>query len=197
MLDANVTLGSSPIYKALSAGLEEFLVCLEGVRIPAGGSGPLTHLFLADLIWGTNAQLVYEIGMNAGTCSLRLLNALQYTGGKLRLFEAQESLSPVYSKLAEMYPGQVEVMWGNSANTLPTIANECPDVVFVDGDHAQRGAAIDIRQSLEVLSSGGFIVVDDWDYPTVRAAAFENIPGDRWFIHGSLPGPQVAYYQKR
>jgi predicted O-methyltransferase YrrM len=96
-----------------------------------------------------------------------------------------------------MYPGQVDITWGNSNNTLAAITDERPDVIFVDGGHSQHVAEIDIRLSLELVKPGGFIAIDDWNYPTVRAAAYENLPAEQWVIHGRPPVPQIAYYQKR
>ena len=106
-------------------------------------------------------------------------------------------MAPVYSKLVEIFPEQLSITWGDSNNTLATVTNEQPDIIFVDGGHFQHVAEIDIRLSLEILRPGGFIVVDDWDYPHIPTAAYVTIPKSQWFTHGP-PGPgQVAYYQKR
>lgn len=197
-INPNSTLGGSQLYREISNNMAEFQVYLNNFDVRGeGGTGPLTHMFLSNLIWATNAKLVYEIGMNFGGCSLRLLNALEYTNGRLRLFEIDRLKSPVYTWLADKYQDRVSITWGDSNATLGTIQDEHPDIIFVDGLHTQHAAATDLKLSLEILKVGGYVVMDDWDYPAIRVAAHSVLSPEQWSTAGIPGGGEIAFYQKK
>ena len=65
--------------------------------------------------------------------------------------------------------GRVEFVNGNSHQTLPAYFNDHPektfDLITVDGDHTNLGAAQDLCDVLPRLSVGGAIVFDDICHP--------------------------------
>jgi predicted O-methyltransferase YrrM len=82
--------------------------------------------------------------------------------------------------------GQRIFVDGNSHETLPAFFRENPDMLFdiitVDGDHSDSGAAQDLCDVLPRLSIGGAVVFDDVCHPThpglrkVWAELVENDP---------------------
>lgn len=192
----NSNLCAQGIYQCISKNMDNFQTFLNTHPVNGeGGTGPIHHVFLATLIWSIDAQLVYEIGMNFGTCSLRLLNALKVTGGQLRLFEIDKGKEPVFTELKRMYPDTVSITWGSSVGTLGTIPNEIPDLIFVDGCHIGNIPLLDIKKSLEIIKKGGLIVVDDWTYPNIKNAACSVIPEKDWLVIGGNH-KCMACYQK-
>ena len=189
-------INSTGVYDCLSENMPEFQEHLNDNPVKGeGGCGVPQVMFVTNMVWTLNAKLVYEIGMNFGTTSLRLLNALKVTDGRLHLFEIDRQKEPVFTKLVELYPDTVSISWGNSNDTLGTIGDDQPDMIFVDGSHRRDEAEIDIRKSLEILKPRGVIVVDDWADLPVKAAALEVIPEDKWFTFGR-PYECIGYYQK-
>ena len=67
------------------------------------------------------------------------------------------------------YQGQAAFIDGNSHETLPAFFAQNPDMMFdiitVDGDHSELGAAQDICDVLPRLAIGGAIVFDDIAHP--------------------------------
>jgi hypothetical protein len=67
------------------------------------------------------------------------------------------------------FKGQLGFVDGNSHETLPAVCAKNPDVMFdiitVDGDHSELGAAQDMCDVLPRLAIGGAIVFDDISHP--------------------------------
>ena len=67
------------------------------------------------------------------------------------------------------YTGRLELITGNSHETLPRYFNQHPDAFFdlitVDGDHSERGVEQDLHDVLLRLKVGGVIVFDDICHP--------------------------------
>ncbi|MDP3767786.1 MAG: class I SAM-dependent methyltransferase, partial [Dehalococcoidia bacterium] len=63
------------------------------------------------------------------------------------------------------YQGELELVSGNSRETLPAFLREHPDLYFdlitVDGDKSILGAASDMANALPRLKVGGIVVFDD------------------------------------
>ncbi|HEC14104.1 MAG TPA: class I SAM-dependent methyltransferase [Acidiferrobacteraceae bacterium] len=67
------------------------------------------------------------------------------------------------------HKGKVEFINGNSHQTLPAYFQSNPDVTFdmitVDGDHTNVGAAQDLADVLPRVSIGGVVIFDDVCHP--------------------------------
>lgn len=67
------------------------------------------------------------------------------------------------------HTGRLELISGNSHETLPRYFSEHPDTFFdlitVDGDHSEKGAQRDLHDVLPRLKVGGVIVLDDICHP--------------------------------
>jgi len=197
-------------YQELSEGFSHLYPLFEGDKVqPEGGTGSVVHIYLASLIYVTHAQLVYEIGMDVGLASLRMLNALKITEGRLRSFEYDSRKAPIADKLKELFPASFEIVWGDSTKTLPEQTDQ-PDIVFVDGCHHYEYVIQDIKNSLNLLKPGGFLVIDDVIGSEVGQAVKDLISEEQvhWFLNGvggdrrlgrysqgHLPG--LAVFQKK
>ena len=66
--------------------------------------------------------------------------------------------------------GKITMITGDSHETLPAFFEGNPGITFdlitVDGDHSEEGAAQDIQDVLPYLSIGGMIVFDDICHPS-------------------------------
>jgi predicted O-methyltransferase YrrM len=65
--------------------------------------------------------------------------------------------------------GRLEFVNGDSHQTLPKFFREHPglalDMIMVDGDHTEEGAADDLAQVIPHLALGGILVMDDITHP--------------------------------
>jgi predicted O-methyltransferase YrrM len=106
------------------------------------------------------------VGSVAPSCSMALFDMW------LKDYAGMDNPGPdlVRSELAAVgHRGPVEFVDGNSHLTLPRYLAAHPDAAFdivtVDGDHTDQGAAEDLAQVLPRLKIGGAIVFDDIAHP--------------------------------
>jgi len=76
----------------------------------------------------------------------------------------------VRTELQKMgHRGEMVFVNGNSHETLPRYFSANPnawfDLITVDGDHSDEGAAQDLREVLPRLNIGGAVVFDDIGHP--------------------------------
>jgi hypothetical protein len=71
---------------------------------------------------------------------------------------------------------------GDSKEIVPKLTAMLPvpysgrfRLALVDGSHTVDGASADILNTMEVLSPGGFLFIDDWDWAEVREAIGRTI----------------------
>lgn len=68
------------------------------------------------------------------------------------------------------YRGRLELISGNSHETVPRYFKEHPDAFFdlvtVDGDHSAKGTEQDLRDVMPHIKIGGVLVFDDISHPT-------------------------------
>ena len=69
--------------------------------------------------------------------------------------------------LLELFPNQVFVVRGNSRLTVPAFSRKfgriC-DLFSVDGDHKEKNAFADIKNSVTAVRPGGLILLDDMNH---------------------------------
>lgn len=74
-----------------------------------------------------------------------------------------------------------------SKDAADTFAPGSLDFVFLDGDHGLEGIRADIIMWRDKIRPGGMLLVHDINWPTVRAAADELIPG-YWIAPNNVAG---------
>ena len=152
----------SPLYLALSEGWDEYFNFVKDQGfIYEGSTCAGKQIHMASLILNTHAQLVYEIGFNAGHMSFRMCRALQETGGSVIAFDLDENHRPAAAKMQELLPGTfLDCIWGDTQTTLPA-QEGFADIIHVDGGHSNAVSLSDIREARRLIKPGGFIVIDD------------------------------------
>jgi len=151
-----------PPYISLSEGWNEYYKEISEFNINyEGHTSPIKQYMMSSFILASNCQLFYEVGLNLGHCSWRLLNTLRYTGGKLLNFEIDTSKTPVESALMRIFPrNYLGTVWGDSNETLAKITEPC-DIIHIDGGHSFPCFKNDLDLAIPLVKSGGFFFIDD------------------------------------
>jgi predicted O-methyltransferase YrrM len=131
-------------------------------------------LGLADQLWPVH---YLEIGVRRGRSACAVASrapdcAMILLDMWLPNYAGMENPGPdlVRAELAKIgHRGPVDFVNGNSHETIPAYFRNHPDVAFdiitVDGDHTNLGAAQDLADVLPRLKIGGAIVFDDISHP--------------------------------
>lgn len=88
--------------------------------------------------------------------------------------EANPGQQLILSELQKFqFNGTIRFFDGDSKQTIPTFFRNTDhpqkiDLVFVDGDHSDEGARIDILNVIDHVSVGGLLVFDDITHPAHR-----------------------------
>ena len=117
--------------------------------------------------------IALEIGFNAGYSAALLLIACP----RLRLtcvdIGDHGYTRPCFEKLAEAFPGRVDLVIGDSRIVVPMLRSMTPmsqryDLVHVDGCHFPEVASLDIANCGRLLAPGALVVMDDTDADFLR-----------------------------
>lgn len=73
------------------------------------------------------------------------------------------------------YPGRCVLLRGPSVAVVP--ADAALDFVWIDGDHTTDAVLADVAAWLPALKPGGWLLGHDINWPTVKAAVDEVVPG--------------------
>ena len=76
----------------------------------------------------------------------------------------------------EDYPGRVRLIKATTHEAAAMVAPAWLDFVFIDADHRTEGVLRDIDDWRPTLRPGGWLLGDDYDWATVRAALDTRFP---------------------
>ena len=128
-----------------------------------------TDLFLnksrniSNLVLNRNIKKVMEIGFNAGFSTLLML--LSNPTVHITCFDLGEHryTMPCYEKLKETFGDRINIIIGDSTETLRNINDEY-DLIHIDGGHSTEVANSDIINSYRLSKSGTILIMDDYDF---------------------------------
>ena len=157
---------------------------LRDLRRAAAAAGlPEIHIapeqaaFLRIALQAARAKTVVEVGTLGGYSAIAMARALPDDGRVITL-----ELEPLHARFAREWiarsdqAGKIEVIVGDAMATMPRLADESADAVFLDADKERY---VDyLRQSMRILRRGGSLFADNvladgeiarGDSPKVRA----------------------------
>jgi predicted O-methyltransferase YrrM len=132
-----------------------------------------TDLFLnktkniSNMVLNKNIKKVMEIGFNSGFSSLLML--LTNPNINITCFDLGEHkyTIPCYIKLKETFGNRINIIIGDSTQTLQNI-NNIYDLIHIDGGHSSEVAISDIRNAYRLSKQGTIIIMDDYDFPNLH-----------------------------
>lgn len=131
-----------------------------------------------------NTKTICESGFNAGHGSLRWLEHSAFRQAKVFSFDLG-GVHPYGPKAAEFlaaqFPGRLLVTWGDSRVTVPTFAQQHPevkcDIIYLDGGHDPGVAMADLKNFMLMANpSHNIVLIDD----TPCSSAFCQGPYMAW-----------------
>jgi predicted O-methyltransferase YrrM len=164
-----------------------------------GGSSPVKALVMAELIQFSQAELAVEVGVYRGRSFLPQAVAFRHIGrGRAIGVDPYESEAAVQTDAHEVGPavvewartqdwdglylelsgrierlglgGQAELMRETSAAAAPRFGSASIGVLHIDGNHDRAAVELDISLWLPKVRPGGFVVLDDVSWASVRPA---------------------------
>jgi predicted O-methyltransferase YrrM len=121
-----------------------------------------------------------EIGFNRG---LSALLALSVNPG-IRIVNIDICIhpyvEPIHSFIRDLYPGQLDLIAGDSRIVFPSNSPEKFDLYVVDGGHGIECCNADISSCLSHAKHGALLYIDDLDYTEVASVV------DRFILQGKI-----------
>jgi predicted O-methyltransferase YrrM len=132
-----------------------------------------TDLFLnktkniSNLVLNKNIKNVMEIGFNSGFSALLML--LTNPNMHITCFDLGEHAYtlPCYQKLKETFGRRINIIIGDSTQTLQT-HHDIFDLIHIDGGHSTQVAYSDIVNSYRLSTKGTILIMDDYDFPNLH-----------------------------
>jgi len=123
---------------------------------------------ISNLVLNKNIKNVIEIGFNSGFSTLLML--LSNNNVRVTCVDLGEHkyTVPCYTKLKETFGDRINIIIGDSTNTLPGV-NDTYDLIHIDGGHTTEVANSDIINSYKLSKKGTILIMDDYDFPNLKA----------------------------
>lgn len=111
-----------------------------------------------------------EVGLNAGFSALLVL----LSNPKIHII-GYDLGEHVYARrcietLQFDFPGRLEVVFGDSRETLPLLGSKVYDFIHIDGGHSEEVAKSDVKEASRLLKPNGFLLIDDTNLGDVQKA---------------------------
>jgi predicted O-methyltransferase YrrM len=140
--------------------LRDLRVASLAAGLPEIHIAPEQAAFLRIALQAGRARTVVEVGTLGGYSAIAMARALPDDGRVITL-----EVEPHHAAFAREWigrsdqRGKVEVRLGDAMATLPTLADESADAVFLDADKERY---VDyLRQSMRILRRGGMLFADN------------------------------------
>ena len=114
---------------------------------------------------GSISNDIMEIGFNAGHSCLLML--LSNPNSKITIFDIcmHAYTLPCFDYINEQFPNRIEIIKGNSLETVPEYKDKKFDLLHIDGFHEPRHARQDIVNSRKISKPNGIVILDDDNLP--------------------------------
>src|SRR5258708_245435 len=130
-----------------------------------GSSSAAELLYLVQAVQQSDANLVGEIGFNAGFSSYAMLS-VNPTVTVVSFDLCAHASSRWAKKLIDAkFPGRHTLICGDSRDTVPAFKQDnpgvCFDLIFIDGGHEYEVASADLTNMRQLASERTAVIMDD------------------------------------
>jgi predicted O-methyltransferase YrrM len=121
-----------------------------------------SDFFIKYLLDNTNVKFILEIGFNTGISA----NAFLASRDDIRMISIDIGehtyVSNCKDAIDKHYPGRHLLLIGDSKDVVPGLKSRVePDLIFIDGDHAEPTPLIDARNCLALSGPNTILIMDD------------------------------------
>ena len=122
---------------------------------------------ISYLVLNNNIKNVMEIGFNSGFSTLLML--LSNSNINITCYDLNEHkyTLPCYIKLKELFENRINIIIGDSRQTL-LLDNNKYDLIHIDGGHLNDIAENDIINSYKLSKEKTILIMDDYDFDNLH-----------------------------
>jgi predicted O-methyltransferase YrrM len=141
----------------------------------------------------TEKKNVLEIGFNSGFSALLMLESNPHIYLTCVDIGEHKYTMPCFEKIKKKYEDRIQIIIGNSVQTLPKITEKF-DFIHIDGAHDSQVATSDIIHSFHLSKHNTILIFDDywgelkklWDFYS-NSFNLQNVPTPYDSSVGSSP----------
>lgn len=138
-----------------------------------GGSNlEQSEFFIKYLLDNPQIKLILEIGFNTGSSA----NAFLAARNDIKVVSVDIGIHTYISHcknaIDKHYPGRHALLIGDSKTVVPGLSLR-PDLIFIDGDHAEPTPLIDARNCLALAAPHTILIMDDTTLTTGWAGVLQ------------------------
>jgi len=132
--------------------------------VTEGHSNEIPHEEYALNSLARGRTTICQTGFNAGHSALRFL---LHSNAHVYLFDlgSHDYAKPAADWIQDRFPDRHSVIWGDSAQTLPSFHEQNPnlkcDLIFIDGGHSKEIAQADFGNFRAMATSTSKVFIDD------------------------------------
>ena len=161
------TLMTSPRDKALATFLrynEDLTKIKTNENVEEGSTIEQVQYFINFITARPEIKVILEIGFNAGSSAAYFLSSRD----DIKVISVDIGVHSYVNDCKRLidihFPGRHTLLIGDSKVVIPLFSKETkivPDLIFIDGDHAEPTPLIDVRNCLKMAGQNTILVMDD------------------------------------
>lgn len=140
--------------------LSDIYAVIKNEHTEGGSIQEQSDFFIKYLLDNPHIKLILEIGFNTGSSA----NAFLAARSDIKVVSVDIGIHTYISRCKDAidkhYPGRHALLVGDSKTVVPGLSLT-PDLIFIDGDHAEPGPLIDARNCLSMAAPNTILIMDD------------------------------------
>lgn len=159
-------------YTRYNMCLNDIYALIKNQNTEGGSNLEQSDFFIKYLLDNPQIKLILEIGFNTGSSA----NAFLAARDDIKVISVDIGIHTYISHCKDAidkhYPGRHALLIGDSKTVVPGLSLR-PDLIFIDGDHAEPTPLIDARNCLALASPHTILIMDDTTLTTGWAGVLQ------------------------
>ena len=147
-------------YSRYNTCLTDINAIIENQQIEGGSILEQSDFFIKYLLDNPHIKLILEIGFNTGSSA----NAFLAARDDIKVISVDIGVHAYIPRCKDAidkhYPDRHALLIGDSKTVVPRLSLR-PDLIFIDGDHAEPAPLIDARNCLALAEPHTILIMDD------------------------------------
>jgi len=159
-------------YNRYNMCLNDIHAMIKNEHTEGGSNLEQSDFFIKYLLDNPHIKLILEIGFNTGSSA----NAFLAARNDIKVVSVDIGIHTYISHcknaIDKHYPGRHALLIGDSKTVVPGLSLR-PDLIFIDGDHAEPTPLIDARNCLALAAPHTILIMDDTTLTTGWAGVLQ------------------------